>query len=119
MTVISASILPLAALYFTPLPARSSLCVLEALRCVVGGASMTTPGGTRTPCQSVPATPPCSAHRLLSWVGASLVYFPPALRIASSRCPKPSSALVRAAAHNTRRYEHPLVGGSGPIGAGL
>src|SRR5829696_3512363 len=28
---------------------------------------MTTPGGTRTPCQSVPATPPCSAHRLLSW----------------------------------------------------
>src|SRR5215210_4743134 len=67
MTVISASIMPLAALFFTPLPARSSLCALEALRRSVGGASMTTPGGTRTPCQSVPATPPCSAHRLLSW----------------------------------------------------
>ena len=48
MTVISASIMPLAALFFTPLPARSSLCILEALRWVVGGATMTTPGGTRT-----------------------------------------------------------------------
>src|SRR5215208_4627532 len=56
MTVISASIMPLAALFFTPLPARSSLCALEALRWVVGGATMTTPGGTRTPCQSVLAT---------------------------------------------------------------
>jgi hypothetical protein len=28
--------------------ARPSLCALEALRWVVGGATMTTPGGTRT-----------------------------------------------------------------------
>src|SRR5215204_3069524 len=89
MTVISASIMPLAALFFTPLPARSSLCALEALRWVVGGETMTTPGGTRTPCQSVPATPPCSAHRLLSWVGAPS-YRTPALRFAPARCPKPS-----------------------------
>jgi hypothetical protein len=53
-----------------PVAARPSLCALEAWRWVVGGESMTTPGGTRTPCQSVPATPPCSAHRLLSWAGA-------------------------------------------------
>src|SRR5687767_8272563 len=34
---------------------------------------MTTPGGPRTQCQSVPATPPCSAHRLLYHrVGASM-----------------------------------------------
>jgi hypothetical protein len=38
-----------------------------ALRWVVGGATMSTPGGAGTSCQSVPATPPCSAHRLLSW----------------------------------------------------
>jgi hypothetical protein len=68
----------LAALFFTPLPARSSLCALEALRWGVGGESMTTLGGTRTPCQSVPATPPCSAHRLLSWGRSSLVYLAPA-----------------------------------------
>src|SRR5215217_2274298 len=30
--------------------ARPSLCALEALRCVVGGETMTTPGGTRTAC---------------------------------------------------------------------
>jgi hypothetical protein len=50
--------------------ARPSLCVLEALRWVVGGETMTTPGGTRTSCQSVPATPPCSAHRIYHGVGA-------------------------------------------------
>jgi hypothetical protein len=42
------------------------LCALEALRMIVNGATMTTPtqwGGHRGPA----ATPPCSAHRLLSW----------------------------------------------------
>src|SRR5918993_2355915 len=50
-----------------------SLCALSVLHRVVGGETMTTPGGTRTPCQSVPATPPCSAHRLLSLGRSSLV----------------------------------------------
>src|SRR5215212_12232857 len=36
----------------------------SALRRSVGGANMTTPGGTRTPYQ-VQLQPPCSAHRLL------------------------------------------------------
>ena len=42
-----ASIMAVAALFF-PLPARPSPCALEALRWVVGGENMTTPGGTRT-----------------------------------------------------------------------
>src|SRR5829696_1617661 len=42
-----ASIMAVAALFF-PLPARPSPCALEALRWVVGGEKMTTPGGTRT-----------------------------------------------------------------------
>jgi hypothetical protein len=43
----------------------------------------------------------------------------PTLRFAPLRCPKPSSASTPAGlqrAHNTRRYEHPFAGGSGPIG---
>jgi hypothetical protein len=31
----------------------------------------------------------------------------------------PFQAALPAAAHNTRRYEHPLFGGRGPIGTGL
>jgi hypothetical protein len=97
----------LAALFFTPLPARSSLCVLEALRWVVGGATMTTPGGTRTPCQSVPATPPCSAHRLLSWAGAPWLT---GLRSFALPHPKHLSTLSASSAvrvHKTRRYGPP------------
>src|SRR5215218_10279290 len=41
------------------------------------------------------------------------------LRFAPPRYPEPSSTLAPAAAHNTRRYEHPLFGVSWPIGAGL
>src|SRR5215211_2911961 len=107
MTVISASIMPLAALFFTPLRAWSSLCALEALRWVVGGETMTTPGGTRTPCQSVPATPPCSAHRLLSWAGAPWLT---GLRSFALPHPKHLSTLSASSAvlvHKTRRYGHP------------
>src|SRR5215207_3301760 len=99
MTVISASIMPLAALFFTPLPARSSLCALEALRWVVGGANMTTPGGAGT-------TTRCSydflrARRTGFHHGVGAPTGPPLgapiLRIAPSRCPKPSLALTPAA----------------------
>ena len=47
-----------------------SLCVLSALRAIVCDAIMTTPGGARATTYSY--TPPCSAHRLLSWVGAPM-----------------------------------------------
>src|SRR5215210_7133265 len=105
MTVISASIMPLAALFFTPLPARSSLCALSALRRSVCGENMTTPGGTRTPCQSVPATPPCSAHRLLSW-GRSSNLWPFAL-------PRPDvlSPLRVALGRLGCEYDYPRWGG--------
>ncbi len=119
MTVISASIMPLAALFFTPLPARSSLCVLEALRWVVGGETMTTPGGTRTPCQSVPATPPCSAHRLLSLGRSSHDPQVTGLRPLASPHPKALSPLPPChpqLSHHTRRYEDPHAGVPGLSG---
>jgi hypothetical protein len=43
-----------------------SLCALSVLHRVVGGETMTTPGGTRTPPIALQLTP-CSAHRHLSW----------------------------------------------------
>src|SRR5215208_6632544 len=43
--------------FLTPRPDAAFALLLEALRRIAGGATMTTPGGTRTPCQSVPATP--------------------------------------------------------------
>jgi hypothetical protein len=48
-----ASIMPLAALFlsFLAFPARSSPWPLEALRWVVGGETMTTPGGAGTLCK--------------------------------------------------------------------
>src|SRR5215218_11279975 len=87
MTVISASIMPLAALFFTLLPARFSLRALEALRWVVGGESMTTPGGTRTPCQSVPATPRARRTGFYHGVGAPTA--PPLRSSGPSLCPSP------------------------------
>jgi hypothetical protein len=60
----------LAASFFThPPTTRPSLFALEALRWVLGVETMTNPGGSRTPRKAL-QLPPCSAHRLLSWVGA-------------------------------------------------
>jgi hypothetical protein len=66
--------MPLAAL-FSILPnfpsAAFALCSLEALRRIVGGETMTTAGAQRTRARhALSQFPPCSAHRLLSWVGA-------------------------------------------------
>jgi hypothetical protein len=48
--------------------ARLSLFALSVLRGTSGGATMSTLGGTRTKLRTAPCcTPPCSAHRLLSW----------------------------------------------------
>src|SRR5215208_3290245 len=64
---------------------------------------MTTPGGACTPCQSVPATPPCSHIGFYHGVGA------PTSGPSLYPAPMPSLALTPAVlAHNTRRYGHPL-----------
>jgi hypothetical protein len=66
-----------------------SLCALEALRKVSGGASMTTPGGARTTTYSY-NSPRARRTGFYHGVGVSSVYLAPALRFAPSRCPKPS-----------------------------
>jgi hypothetical protein len=50
--------------------ARPSLCALEPLRGTLGGETMTTVGGAGTTLANTRSLFPCSAHRLLSWVGA-------------------------------------------------
>jgi hypothetical protein len=77
-------------------PARrgASHCALEALRMIVNGATMTTPtqwGGHGGPA----ATPPCSAHRLLSW-GRSSCRTPPRSSDSSLRPTPMPKALVRS-----------------------
>jgi hypothetical protein len=82
--------MPLAALFFTPLPARSSLCALEALRWVVGGANIPTPGGVGTPpkaCYNFPVlgTP---ASNMGSELPRRPRYGAPSLRFAPVPCRK-------------------------------
>src|SRR5215207_6883890 len=61
------SSLLLAVLYPHPPGRGRSLCSLEPLRRKVDGATMTTPGGARTPPRELSHLPSCSTHRLLSW----------------------------------------------------
>ena len=97
----------------------------SALRRSVGGANMTTPGGTRTPYQ-VQLQPPCSAHRLLSQGRSfqSTWLRPFALPRPDALSPLPavpvSCALLcpLTPAHNTHQRMRSLTGGPGPIGAG-
>src|SRR5215207_7049073 len=64
-----ASIMAVAALFF-PLPARPSPCALEAVRWVVGGEKMTTPGGMRTRYKSCHVTPRARRTGFYHGVGA-------------------------------------------------
>jgi hypothetical protein len=97
-----------------------SHCALEALRMIVNGATMTTPtqwGGHGRPA----ATPPCSAHWLLSWGWSSHGAQVTELRPFALPHPKhlrtlPDSPAVLA--HNTRWCEHPLFGVPGLSGWG-
>src|SRR5215208_5130429 len=59
------SSLLLAVLYPHPPGRGRSLCSLEPLRRKVDGATMTTPGGARTPPRELSHLPSCSAHRPL------------------------------------------------------
>jgi hypothetical protein len=70
-----------------------SLCFLGALRGIAGGETMSTSAAAGTTLRThVSQGNPCSAHRLLSWVGASslLGAGPSLCRFAPPRCPKPS-----------------------------
>jgi hypothetical protein len=97
-----------------------SHCALEALRMIVNGATMTTPtqwGGHGRPA----ATPPCSAHWLLSWGWSSHGAQVTELRPFALPHPKhlrtlPDSPAVLA--HNTRWCEHPLFSVPGLSGWG-
>ena len=68
-------IMPLAALFFTPLPARSSPCALEALRRSLSGANIPIPGGTRTRYRY--NSPVLGAP--VSLIGSELLHWAPAL----------------------------------------
>src|SRR5215212_11249337 len=89
-----------------------------ALRGTSDGETMTTPGaaGTRWTTRTLTL---CSAHRLLSWGRSSYLALTVGLRPFALPRPDALSPLLNRpvlAAHNTRRYGHPLAGGPGPIG---
>jgi hypothetical protein len=89
---------PLAALYSHPLVARPSLCTIEALRGILGGATITIPGGACTLWQALSHST-CSAHRFLSWGRSYLVYLAPTFDL-----PRPDAARLplRGASQNGR-----------------
>src|SRR5215204_5800249 len=83
-----ASTMPLAALFGCPSLARPSHCAPEALRCVVGGATMPIPGGAGT--YPMRKRSFLRARRTGFYQGSELSrYGTPALRFAPPRCPKP------------------------------
>jgi hypothetical protein len=100
--------------------ARPSLCALSALRSSVGGATMTTPGGARTPGKACQQSPRARRTGFYHRVGAfSLLGSGPSL------CPARPDALSSLAAcsallaHNTRQRLESRSRPPPPIGAGL
>ena len=105
--------MPLAAL-LDPFLARPSLCALEALRAISGGETMTTSAAAGTTLRThVSQGYPCSAHRLLSWVGApSLLGAGPSLcRFASPQRLMPSPGRSACVVFCVHVHQHTIPDG--------
>jgi len=103
--------MPLAALFGCPSLARPSHCAPEALRCVVGGATMAIPGGACTTLR----TAHCCTHVLgspVSLIGSELPWLTGS---DPSLCPGPMPQGVSYVHHANHKKHNTHQSTSGPL----